>query len=92
LSSPDTQCYIEPLSGAPAASAQPNMMEAILLRPLPPFRAKPSRKLLAPKLPSEARKESIEISVKARRHPVKLARLQAAPSLKVLNPPDANLA
>jgi hypothetical protein len=63
------------------------LMEATLLRPLPPFRAKPSRRALAPKLPSENRKESAEISVKARRHPVKLARLHAAPSLKVLSRP-----
>ncbi len=59
-------------------------MEGILLRPVPPFRAKPSRKPLTPKLPSESRKDAAEISIKARRHPVKLARLQAAPALKVL--------
>jgi hypothetical protein len=58
-----------------------------LQRPLPPFRAQPSRRATAPKLSAEARKDSvIEISIKARRHPVKLARLNAAPPLKVLSP------
>ncbi|HEX2842778.1 hypothetical protein [Hyphomicrobium sp.] len=61
-----------------------SLMEAILLRPLPPFRAKPSRKPLPPKTSSAERKDAAEVSVKARRHPVKLARLQAAPALKVL--------
>jgi hypothetical protein len=62
-------------------------MEGILLRPLPPFRAKPSRKLLVPKQASESRKDAIEVSIKARRHPVKLARLNAAPALRVLTSP-----
>ncbi|WP_439541758.1 hypothetical protein [Hyphomicrobium sp.] len=56
-------------------------------RPLPPFRAQPSRRANAPKPSADARKDTvIEISVKARRHPVKLARLNAAPALKVLSP------
>ncbi len=55
-------------------------------RPLPPFRAQPSRRATAPKPSTEARKDNvIEISIKARRHPVKLARLNAAPALRVLN-------
>ena len=56
----------------------------VLLRPLPPFRAKPSRRAVAPKAPSESRKPATGITVKARRHPVKLARLHSVPSLKVL--------
>jgi hypothetical protein len=56
----------------------------MLLRPLPPFRAKPSRKPLVPKLPSESRKDADDVSVKARRLPVRLARLAAPPALKVL--------
>ena len=56
----------------------------MLLRPLPPFRAKPSRRAIAPKAPSETRKPASGITVKAHRHPVKLARLNAPPSLKVL--------
>lgn len=60
-------------------------MEGTVLRPLPPFRVKPLRKPLAPKPPSEARKDADEVSVKARRLPVRLARLNAAPSLKVLS-------
>jgi hypothetical protein len=56
----------------------------LLLRPLPPFRAKPSRRDVAPKPQSENRKTVSETVVKARRHPVKLARLNAAPQLKVL--------
>lgn len=56
-------------------------------RPLPPFRAQPSRRATAPKPSPDMRKDTvIEISVKARRHPVKLARLNAAPALKVLSP------
>lgn len=68
---------------APHDETQPT--EAILLRPLPPFRAKPSRKPIAPKLPSAERRDAADISVKARRHPVKLVRLQAAHSLKILS-------
>ncbi len=72
------------LGGAePHDETQP--MEAILLRPLPPFRAKPSRKPVTPKTTSAERKDAPGISVKARRHPVKLARLQATPALKVLS-------
>lgn len=59
-------------------------MEGTVLRPLPPFRVKPLRKPLAPKPSSETRKDAEEVSVKARRQPVRLARLNAAPSLKVL--------
>jgi hypothetical protein len=63
-------------------------MEGTLLQPLPPFRAKPSRKLLAPKLPTERRKaDTDEISIRARRVPVRLTRLKVAPSLKVLSLP-----
>ena len=57
----------------------------MLTRPLPPFRAKPARKPLVPKTPGENRKETDEISVKARRLPVRFARLSAAPALKVLS-------
>jgi hypothetical protein len=57
----------------------------MLTRPLPPFRAKPARKPLVPKTPSESRKETDEVSVKARRLPVRFARLAAAPTLKVLS-------
>ena len=56
-----------------------------MLRPLPPFRAKPSRRPLAPKLPSDRKDGADEISVKARRLPVRLARLNAAPAPKVLS-------
>lgn len=60
-------------------------MEANLLRPLPPFRAKPARRAASPKrIAIDIQKEKPLISVKARRHPVKVARLNAAPSLKVL--------
>ena len=56
-------------------------------RPLPPFRAQPSRRAIAPKPSADARRETVvEISIKARRHPVKLARLNATPSRKVLSP------
>lgn len=57
----------------------------MLTRPLPPFRAKPARKPLVPKAPSETRKEANDVSVKARRLPVRFARLASAPPLKVLN-------
>ena len=57
----------------------------MLLRPLPPFRAKPSRKPLAPKISSESRKDGDDVSVKARRVPVKFPRLTVPPSLKVLS-------
>lgn len=60
-------------------------MEANLLRPLPPFRAKPSRRPLSPKRQgADVQKDKAAISVKARRHPVKVARLATAPALKVL--------
>jgi hypothetical protein len=65
-------------------------MEAILLRPLPPFRAKPAKKLLAPKrATADGRKDTPPIKVKAQRHPVKLARLAAAPGLRILSRPAA---
>lgn len=68
------------------AMARPNLMEAnVLLRPLPPFRAKPARRPLTPKrLGVDVEKEKPSVSIKARRHPVKVARLATAPSLKVL--------
>lgn len=57
----------------------------MLLRPLPPFRAKPSRRPLTPKRAgADVQKQKPAVSVKARRHPVKVARLSAAPTLKVL--------
>lgn len=62
----------------------------MLLRPLPPFRAKPARRPLTPKTAGDkttgdAHRNGIDpITVKARRHPVKFARLGTAPSLKVL--------
>ena len=66
-------------------------MEAILLvQPLPPFRAKPSRRPLRPKrLGTDVAQDASPISVKARRHPIKVARLQAAPALKVLRGGEA---
>ena len=60
-----------------------------MLRPLPPFRAKPARRVLTPKLPSESRKDTEEVSVRARRLPVRFARLGTAPPLKVLGRHDA---
>ncbi len=58
----------------------------MLTRPLPPFRAKPARKTLVPKVPpGESRKDADEISVKARRLPIRFARLTAAPPLRVLS-------
>jgi hypothetical protein len=63
-------------------------MEAILLRPLPPFRAKPARKLLAPKRTTvDGRKDTPPVKVKAKRLPVKLSRLAAAPGLRILTRP-----
>jgi hypothetical protein len=59
----------------------------MLTRPLPPFRAKPARKPLVPKVPSENRKDADDISVKARRLPVKFARLAAVPTLRILSRP-----
>jgi len=53
----------------------------MLLRPLPPFRAKPLRRPMAPKTAAETRKDG---TIKARRHPVKFARLERTPALKVL--------
>lgn len=58
-----------------------------MLRPLPPFRAEPSRKPSAPKRARTIRKESAPIIVKAQRHPVKVARLAKTVSLKVLGAP-----
>jgi hypothetical protein len=56
-----------------------------VLRPLPPFRAEPLRKPRVPKPNAASRKdEPGAISVKARRLPVKFARLHAAPTLRVL--------
>lgn len=56
-----------------------------MLRPLPPFRAKPSRRPLQCKLPGASREERAPITVRARRHPVKIARLATARALKVLD-------
>lgn len=56
-----------------------------MLRPLPPFRAKPSRKATIAKSPGEGRKETDEVSVKARRLPIRFGRLASPPSLKVLS-------
>lgn len=57
----------------------------MLSRPLPPFRVKPSRKTLVPKTSaSESRKDEGAVAVKAQRHPIKLARLNTPPSLKIL--------
>lgn len=57
----------------------------MLTRPLPPFRAKPARKPLVPKGMSEARKETDDVSVKARRLPIRFARLATPAALKVLS-------
>jgi hypothetical protein len=66
-------------------------MEANLLRPLPPFRAKPARKSSSPKrAATDARKDTAPIKVKAQRHPIKLARLAAAPTLRILSRPAIN--
>jgi hypothetical protein len=62
-------------------------MEATLLRPLPPFRAKPVRKSRTLKTPSGDARKPLEVSVKAHRLPVRFARLAAAPALKVLGRP-----
>ncbi|AHB50184.1 hypothetical protein W911_10290 [Hyphomicrobium nitrativorans NL23] len=65
-------------------------MEAtLLLQPLPPFRAKPARRPLRPKRLGADVHEKAAISVKATRHPIKVARLQAAPALKVLRTDEA---
>lgn len=62
-----------------------------MLRPLPPFRAKPARRPAAPKLPGEPRPEGdTGISVKAPRRPVRVSRLAPAPALKVLSPADSH--
>lgn len=58
-------------------------------RPLPPFRAKPSRRPSAPKRFFEGRSETA-ISVKAARLPIRFTRLLAAPALKVLALPAAH--
>ena len=63
----------------------------VLLRPHPPFRAKPSRRPSKPKrLGTDVQKEKPAIAVKARRHPVKVARLTTAPTLKVLSLEEAH--
>ncbi|WP_072390523.1 hypothetical protein [Hyphomicrobium sp. CS1GBMeth3] len=54
-----------------------------MLRPLPPFRAEPLKKPLVPK--PGVRKDGTEsISIKASRLPVRVARQNGAPSLRVL--------
>lgn len=67
-------------------------MEAnLLLRPLPPFRAKPSRRPPRPKrLGTEVQDDKPAVSVRARRHPVKVARLNTVPALKVLRGSEAH--
>ena len=62
----------------------------MLSRPLPPFRAKPSQKAGTPKHPSESRKDGDRISVKAHRRPIRVTRLPAAPTLKVLSRTEDN--
>lgn len=65
-------------------------MEVTLLQqPLPPFRAKPSRRLVRAKRLGTDIQDQAAVSVKARRHPIKVARLQAAPALKVLRDGEA---
>lgn len=59
-----------------------------MLRPLPPFRAKPLRKTSA-KAPAGEVRKLLEISVKAPRLPIRFARQPAAPALKVLGRPPA---
>lgn len=56
-----------------------------MLRPLPPFRVKPLRKPLVPKQASDVRKDAEPISIKARRVPVRLGRLNGPPTLRVLS-------
>ena len=71
--------------GSTRRTRSDNTMEAtLLLQPLPPFRAKPSRRPLTPKRIGADAQEKAAVSVKARRHPIKVARIQAAPALKVL--------
>ncbi len=77
----------------PCGSAQrtrsDDTMEATLLQPLPPFRAKPTRRpLKAKRLAADAQEKAV-ISVKANRHPIKVARRQGTPALKVLRGGDA---
>jgi len=55
-----------------------------LLHPLPPFRAKPARKADAARTSRCESGRDSEMSVKARRVPVKVARLPRGPSLKIL--------
>lgn len=56
-----------------------------MLRPLPPFRAKPLRRASKPKFISLGRKEADGVVVKALRLPVRFSRQLSAPGLKVLN-------
>jgi hypothetical protein len=58
-----------------------------LLRPLPPFRAKPLRRIRTLKTPAGDGRKAIEISVKAPRLPIRFARASATPSLRVLGRP-----
>lgn len=64
-----------------------------MLRPLPPFRPKPRRLRAAPKQVGEARRDgapmAAKVTVKAKRHPIKVARLSPAPALKVLSHAEA---
>ena len=57
----------------------------VYLRPHPPFRAKPARRPLSPKRRgADVERKKASVSIKARRHPIKLARLATVPALKVL--------
>jgi hypothetical protein len=58
-------------------------METNVLRPLPPFRAKPARKPLVPKA-SAAKDGADAVAIKAPRLKFKVAPLRASPALKVL--------
>jgi hypothetical protein len=69
----------------PGGKALTSELEGTMLRPLPPFRTEPSRKPLQPKRLSDNRKEGAPVAVKAKRHPIKVARLATAPSLKILS-------
>jgi len=57
----------------------------MLTRPLPPFRARPAPKPLVHKARGEIPKEAHGVSVRARRLPIRVARLAPPPALKVLS-------
>lgn len=59
-----------------------------MLRPFLPFRAKPLKKPIARKafvLDLRTDPDDVLVTVKAKRKPVKFARPQASPSLKILS-------